>query len=53
LRHLARITDGITARVFGVLNELAIDAIATGAECISDSVIEAWKPAIKGEAACA
>jgi hypothetical protein len=39
-RHLVRIADGITARVFGVLNELAIDAVATGAECISDTVIE-------------
>ena len=53
LRHLARITDGITAREFGVLNELAIDAIATGVECISDSVIEAWKPTIENEAAFA
>jgi hypothetical protein len=32
LRHLVRIADGITARVFGVLNELAIDAVETGAE---------------------
>src|ERR1700693_4200795 len=47
LRHLVRIADGITARVFGVLNELAIDAVETGAECISDTVIETWKPAIE------
>ena len=53
LRHLVRIADGITARVFGVLNELAIDAVATGAECISDTVIETWKPAIEKEAAFA
>jgi hypothetical protein len=32
-----RIADGITARVFGVLNELAIDAVETGTECISDT----------------
>lgn len=51
LRHLVRIADGITARVFGVLNELAIDAVETGAECISDTVIETWKPAIEKEAA--
>ena len=31
LRHLVRIADGIAARVFGVLNELAIDAVETGA----------------------
>jgi hypothetical protein len=48
-----RVADGITARVFGVLNELAIDAVATGAECISDTVIETWKPAIEKEAAFA
>jgi Bacterial TniB protein/Mu DNA binding, I gamma subdomain len=53
LRHLVRIADGITARVFGVLNELAIDAVETGAECISDTVIETWKPAIEKEAAFA
>ena len=52
LRHLVRIADGITARVFGVLNELAIDAVETGAECISDTVIETWKPAIEKEGFC-
>jgi hypothetical protein len=53
LRHLVRMADGITARVFGVLNELAIDAVETGAERISDTVIETWKPAIEKEAAFA
>jgi len=48
-----RIADGITARVFSVLNELVIDAVETGAECISDTVIETWKPAIEKEAAFA
>lgn len=43
-------TDGIAARVFGVLNELAKDAIGTGAECISDAAIESWKPAIEKQA---
>jgi hypothetical protein len=52
LRHLVRIADGITA-LFGVLNELAIDAVETGTECISDTVIETWKPAIEKEAAFA
>ena len=36
LRHLARIGDGITARVFGILNELAVEAIQVGAERITD-----------------
>jgi hypothetical protein len=37
-------------RVFGVFNELAVE---TGAECISDTVIETWKPAIEKEAGVA
>jgi hypothetical protein len=36
-----------------VLNELAIDGVATGAECISDTVIEIWKLAIEKDAAFA
>lgn len=53
LRHLARISDGITARVFGILNELAIDAIRSGAESITDQDIESWKPALEKETAFA
>jgi hypothetical protein len=49
LRHLVRIAGGIIARVFGVLSELAINAVETGPECISDTVIETWKPAIEKE----
>jgi hypothetical protein len=51
LRHLARITDGITSQVFSTLNELAIDAIRTRAEKITDEAVEAWRPAIDKEAA--
>jgi hypothetical protein len=51
--HLVRIADGIAARVFDILNELAIDAVETGAECIPDTVIETWKPAIEKEASFA
>jgi Cdc6-like AAA superfamily ATPase len=53
LRHLARVGDGITARVFGILNELAIDAIQAGAERITDEDIESWKPAFEKETAFA
>ena len=49
LRHLARISDGITARVFGILNELAIDTIRTGSEHITDNDIKSWKPAFDKE----
>jgi hypothetical protein len=41
LRHLARVTDGSTAKVFSPLNELAIEAVRTGAERITDEAVEA------------
>lgn len=47
LRHLSRLGDGITARVFGILNELAIEAIQDGTERITDENIESWKPALE------
>ena len=49
LRHLARVSDGITARVFGILNELAIDAIRCGTERINDEDIKSWKPILERE----
>ena len=51
LRHLARITDGITAKVFSTVNELAIDAIRAGVEQITDEAVEMWRPAVDKEAA--
>jgi len=53
LRTLARVTDGITARVFTTLNELAIDAVRSGKEQIADDDVEHWKPALEREAAFA
>ena len=53
LRHLARISEGITAKVFATLNELAIEAVRTCSERITDADIEAWKPAVEKEAAFA
>jgi hypothetical protein len=50
LRTLARATDGITAKVFGMLNELAVEAIRSGREQITDEDIERWKPALEREA---
>jgi hypothetical protein len=37
-------TDGVTARVFRLFNDLAADAIECGAECITDESIAAWRP---------
>lgn len=53
LRHLSRLGDGITARVFEILNELAIEAIKDGIERITDESIGCWRPALEKEAAFA
>jgi hypothetical protein len=53
LRHLARVSDGITAKVFAMLNELAIEAVRTGIERITDEAVEAWRPAVEKQAAFA
>ena len=53
LRHLLQVTDGLTARVFRALNELAIEAIASGRERITDDAIEHWAPVLDAEAAFA
>ena len=48
LRTLARATDGITAKVFSMLNELAVEAVRSSKEQITD--VESWKPALEREA---
>jgi hypothetical protein len=50
LRTLARATDGITAKVFGMLNELAVESVRSGKEQITDDDVESWKPALEREA---
>lgn len=40
LRTLARATDGITAKVFSMLNELAVEAVHSGSEQITDDDVE-------------
>jgi hypothetical protein len=44
LRQVLQATDGVTARVFGMFNDLAIAAIHAGTEHIDDTSIEAWHP---------
>ena len=53
LRHVLQVTDGLTARVFGLFNDLAIEAIASGAECINDGNIESWRPVTRATPAFA
>lgn len=44
LRQVLQVTDGVTARIFTMFNDLAVVAVHTGTECIDDSNIEAWRP---------
>lgn len=53
VRRILQATDGITAKVFRMLNDLAITAIEAGVECITDDAIERWRPAMSHEVAFA
>jgi type II secretory pathway predicted ATPase ExeA len=53
LRHILVASDGITARIFRMMNTLAISAIETGQEKITDEAVLNWKPLIDGEVAFA
>jgi len=46
LRHIFLTTDGITARIFRMMNALAIAAIESGLERITDEAVLAWTPLI-------
>lgn len=51
VRKILQVTDGITSKIFRVLNDLAIEAIDTGAERITDDAIERWRPVMNHEMA--
>jgi hypothetical protein len=51
VRRILQQTDGITARVFRMLNDLAIAAIEAGVECITDDAVERWRPVMNHEMA--
>ena len=53
LRHIFLTTDEITARIFRMMNALAIAAIENGLEKITDEAILAWRPLVNGETAFA
>ncbi len=44
-------SDGVSARIFRMLNDVAIEAIETGAERITDEALERYKPVGEDEAA--
>ena len=51
LRRTLQITEGITANIFHIINSLAIEAIESGQERITDAAIEKWEPEFDAEAA--
>lgn len=44
LRQTLALTGGITSRVFSLVKDLAIDAIRSGEECITDDAVANWSP---------
>jgi hypothetical protein len=53
LRRMLQVAEGVTAKIFRILNELAVEAIKSGAERITDEAIESWRPAVEQDAAAA
>jgi hypothetical protein len=43
-RRMLQITEGITANVFYMINNLAVEAVETGTERITDDMVESWQP---------
>ncbi|MBV8423328.1 MAG: hypothetical protein JOZ26_25255 [Hyphomicrobiales bacterium] len=44
-------SGGVTSKIFRLLNEVAIEAIETGAERLTDEAVEKWRPLSEEEAA--
>jgi len=53
LRRIFQITEGITANIFHMINSLAVNAIESGRESITDESVENWEPEFEVEAAFA
>ena len=51
LRRILQVTEGLTALIFRMLNELATEAVKTGVERITDDAVERWRPSIEIETA--
>jgi hypothetical protein len=51
LRRVLQLSGGVSSRIFRMLNDLAIEAIGTGEECITDSSVETYKPVSEIEVA--
>ncbi len=44
LRTILNVTGGVTSRVFTMIKSLAIDAIESGEERITDEAVQTWQP---------
>ena len=44
MRRLLQVTNGITSNVFRLLQQLAIEAIKSGADRLTDDAIDQWQP---------
>ncbi|WP_287282067.1 hypothetical protein [Mesorhizobium sp.] len=53
LRRMLQITEGMTANIFHMINGLAVEAVESGREQISNEGIENWEPEFDSEAAFA
>lgn len=53
LRRMLQISEGITANLYHIVNTLAVEAIESGQERITDAAIERWEPEFDAEAAFA
>lgn len=51
--YIRQITEGITANIFHMINSLAIEAVESGREHITDEAVENWEPEFDAEAAFA
>ena len=51
MRRMLQVTEGITANIFHMVNSLAIEAIETGVERITDEAVNGWEPEFNTEAA--
>jgi Bacterial TniB protein len=49
LRQILDVSDGLTAKIFSMLNELAVQAIVAGHERITDEAVSQWSPVIGPE----
>jgi hypothetical protein len=49
LRQILDVSDGLTAKIFTMLNALAVQAIVAGHERITDEAVSQWSPVIGPE----